>query len=235
MSTTRNGTYGQFCPVAMAAELLCTRWTILIIRELLAGTTRFNDLRRGNPRVPPALLSQRLKTLEQAGIVERTSVPGDPAVMEYRLSKSGLELRPIVETMGRWGYRWICASSSMEHLDAQLLMWDMRRNITVDPAPPGRRIVEFHYPDAAPKDRKWWLVIEPGAHPQICSIDPGHDVDLYVTAPLAVMTSVWMGYETFTASLADDRLRLVGDRSLAEDLRKWLRLSWLTRQDREAA
>jgi DNA-binding HxlR family transcriptional regulator len=219
----------------MAAELICTRWTILIIRELLAGTTRFNDLRRGNPRVPPALLSQRLKALEEAGIVVRTSVPADPVVMEYGLTKAGMELRPIVEAMGRWGDRWICSTASADHLDAQLLMWDMRRNITVDSAPPARRIIEFHYPDAAPKDRRWWLVIEPGASTQICSIDPGHDVDLYVTVPLAVMTAIWLGRETFAAAIADDRLRFVGDSRLADDLRKWLRLSWIAQQKRYVA
>jgi DNA-binding HxlR family transcriptional regulator len=219
----------------MAAELLCTRWTMLIVRELLAGTTRFNDLRRGNPRVPPALLSQRLKALEEAGIVERSSIISDPGVMEYRLTKAGFELRPIVEAMGRWGYRWICSTASMEHLDASLLMWDMRRNITVDPVPTGRRVVEFNYPDASPNDRKWWLVIEPGTSPQICSIDPGHDVDLYVTVPLGVMTAIWMGHETFAAAIADDRLRFVGDTHLVDDLRKWLRLSWIAQQERQVA
>jgi DNA-binding HxlR family transcriptional regulator len=231
----KSGSYGQFCPVAMAAELLCTRWTILIVRELLSGTTRFNDLRRGNPRVPPALLSQRLKALEVAGVVERNPVPSEPGVFEYRLTKSGLELRPLVESMGRWGHRWICSTISMNNLDAQLLMWDMRRNIAVDPSPRSRKIIEFNYPDAAPKDRKWWLVIEPDSPAQICSVDPGHDVDLYVTVPLGVMTAIWMGHETFAAALADDRLRFVGDTQLAVDLRKWLRLSWVVQQERQVA
>ena len=228
-------TYGQFCPVAMAAELLCTRWTMIIIRELLCGSTRFNELRRGMPRIPPALLSQRLKSLEEAGIVERTHVPGESGVMDYRLSKSGLELGGIVEGMGQWGQRWISSKASMERLDGALLMWDMRRNIKLDPQPDHRRVIQFFYDDAPVNDRRWWLVVEPGRPPQICSIDPGYDVDLYVTAPLGVMTAIWMGHEGFAKAIADDRLRLVGDSRLAEDLQKWLRLSGFAHEERQVA
>src|SRR5437660_1539432 len=100
------GSYKQFCPVAMAAEILCTRWTIVLLRELIAGSTRFNDLRRGVPRMSPALLSQRLKDLEAAGIVRRAP-SRDAGVFEYRLTDRGHELRPIVEAFGIWGQRWI--------------------------------------------------------------------------------------------------------------------------------
>src|SRR5512143_3655210 len=119
--------YQQFCPVAMAAEILCTRWTVVVLRELLAGSTRFNDLRRGVPRMSPALLSQRLKDLEAAGVVRRSGA--GPESGEYHPPPAGLELGPLVMAFGHWGQRWIRSELSLQHLDVQLLMWDMRRKL----------------------------------------------------------------------------------------------------------
>jgi DNA-binding HxlR family transcriptional regulator len=115
-----HGSYKQFCPVAMAAEILCTRWTIVLVRELFAGSARFNDLRRGVPRMSLALLSQRLKELETAGIVCRAPSPVEPGVFEYHLTKSGRELGPLVEAFGVWGQRWVEAEPSLRHLDVSL-------------------------------------------------------------------------------------------------------------------
>src|SRR5690242_21620405 len=120
------GSYRQFCPVAMAAEILCTRWTVVLLRELIAGSTRFNELRRGVPRMSPALLSQRLKELEAAGILARESLVSEPGIFEYRLTPAGRELGPLVEAFGVWGQRRIKAELSLQNLDVQLLMWDMR-------------------------------------------------------------------------------------------------------------
>jgi DNA-binding HxlR family transcriptional regulator len=102
-----DSSYNQFCPVAMAAEILCSRWTLVLLRELVVGSTRFNELRRGVPRMSPALLSKRLKDLEAAGIVTRTAMPDEPDVFEYRLTEAGKDLRPIVEAVGVWGQRWL--------------------------------------------------------------------------------------------------------------------------------
>ena len=120
--------YGQFCPVAMAAEIFCTRWTPLILRELLCGTRRFNDLRKGVPRMSPSLLSKRLKELEQAGVVE--TVRRGSVGTEYRLTAAGEELRGIVMALGKWGHRWVDSQDALRKLDPSLLMWDMRRNLT---------------------------------------------------------------------------------------------------------
>src|SRR5436189_961355 len=111
------GSYKQFCPVAMAAEVLCTRWTVVLLRELIAGSTRFNELRRGVPRMSPALLSQRLKDLELAGIVTRTASASDSGVFEYQLTESGRELGPLVDAFGIWGQRRIESKLSLQHLD----------------------------------------------------------------------------------------------------------------------
>jgi len=226
--------YGQFCPVAMAAEILCARWTIVLVRELVAGTTRFNDLRRGAPRISPALLSQRLKELEEAGVVERRPNRSQPGVMEYHLTEAGLELAPIVEAFGVWGQRWVDKDLSLEQLDAQLLMWDMRRNLNPDPMPDRRCIIQFQYPEQPELARTWWLIVEPGAEVDLCSVDPGHDVDLYVAADLRTMTAIWMGYENVRRAIGAGRVRTIGDSKLAATMQTWLGLSPLAKAARVA-
>lgn len=222
------GGYAQFCPVTMAAEVLCSRWTIPLLRELLFGSRRFNDLRRGLARMSPALLSHRLKELEAQGVVRR--VDG-----EYHLTPAGEELRPIVEAMGLWGQRWIDSDLSLQHLDAHLLMWDMRRRLNPDPLPGRRTVIQFQYPERPEAERSWWLVVEPGEPVDLCSLDPGFDVDLYVTSDLRTMTAIWMGYDTVRGAIACERLKLVGQRALADNMQTWLGLSTLADAARPAA
>ena len=218
------GSYRQFCPVAMAAEILCTRWTVVLLRELIAGSTRFNELRRGVPRMSPALLSQRLKDLEAAGIVTR-KVAAEPGVVEYRLTEAGRELAPIVEAFGVWGQRRIEADLSLQHLDVQLLMWDMRRNLNTTPMPARRSVIEFAYPELPAAQRRWWLLVDPETGVDLCSIDPGFDVDLYVSVDLRTMTAIWMGLDTVRAAVANRRMILTGNRQLSTAMQSWLGLS----------
>jgi len=219
------GSYKQFCPVAMAAEVLCTRWTVVLLRELVAGSTRFNDLRRGVPRMSPALLSKRLKDLEEAGIVVRVASRAEPGVLEYHLTPAGRELEGVIMAIGKWGQHWVEAQLSLENLDPSLLMWDMRRNLDPTPMPDRRCVVQFIYPEQPSARRCWWLVIEPDADVDLCSVDPGFDVDLYVTVDLRTMTAIWMGLTTVGDSLAKNKLTLTGDRHLAKDMQAWLGLS----------
>ena len=220
-----NASYGQFCPVAMAAEILCTRWTIVLVRELAAGSTRFNDLRRGVPRMSPALLSQRLKDLEAAGIVHRTPVARESGVFDYRLTRAGQELAPVVDAFGVWGKRWIDGDLTLERLDVQLLMWDMRRGLVLDPMPDRKVIVQFRFGELAADRRSWWLVVEPDRETELCSIDPGFDVDLYVATDLRTMTAIWMGYDTLADAANARRLMLTGDDALSDSIESWLGLS----------
>lgn len=219
------GSYQQFCPVAMAAEILCTRWTIILLREMFAGSTRFNELRRGVPRMSPALLSQRLKELEAAGIVARAASSADPAVSEYQLTEAGRELGPLVEAFGIWGQRRIESKLSLQHLDVDLLMWDMRRNLNTTPMPPHRSVVEVVYPELPPAQRRWWLIVDPGTGVDLCKIDPGLDVDLYVSIDLRTMTAIWLGLDTVRAAVANRRMVLTGKRELASSMQTWLGLS----------
>lgn len=223
------GSYGQFCPVAMAAEILCTRWTILLLRELICGSVRFNELRRGLPRMSPALLSQRLKELETARVVQRISSAKEPDIFEYHLTPAGRELEPLVMAFGTWGQRWVKSELSLQKLDAQLLMWDMRRNLNPEPIPKRRCVINFQYPALPQQERLWWLVVEPSTAVDLCQIDPGFDVDLYVTTDLRTMTAIWMGAETVRNALKNERLLLTGNRQLATDMQTWLGLSVFAR------
>lgn len=224
--------YGQFCPVAMAAEIVCSRWTVLVLRELLCGSTRFNDLRRGLPRMSPTLLSKRLKELETAGVVRtvRTAAGGS----EYQLTDAGEELRPIVVGLGFWGQRWVESRLSLRNLDPTLLMWDMHRNLNLGSLPTGRSTIQFLYPELAPAYQNYWLVIDSG-RVELCQADPGFEIDLLVTSSLRTMTSVWMGHAKLEAEIKSGRVQLDGDPRLAGAMQKWLKLSIFAQAERRAA
>ncbi|MBO6720057.1 MAG: helix-turn-helix transcriptional regulator [Rhizobiaceae bacterium] len=215
--------YKQFCPVAMAAEVLCTRWTMVLLRELIAGSTRFNDLRHGVPKMSPTLLSLRLKQLEQAGIVERRPAPSERGAYEYHLSAAGRDLRAVVEAMGFWGQKWVESSLSLKNCDPSLLMWDMRRNLNPEPLPKKRTVIQFLYRELPSTKSHWWLVIEPDGEVDLCWSDPGFDIDLYVTTDLRTMTAIWMGVTTVANEL--DKIEFSGARSIADTMQGWLGLS----------
>ncbi len=227
--------YNQFCPVAMAAEILCARWTLVLVRELVCGSTRFNDLRRGLPRMSPALLSKRLKDLERAGIVVRSKVPSEKDVFEYRLTEAGRELAPVIESIGSWGQRWIELEASLKNLDPNLLMWDIRRNIDVTPMPRRRSTIQFIFTDLEAARRNWWLLVEPRQGVDLCSVDPGFDVDLYLSTDLRTMTEVWMGYTAIARAKDEGRLNLTGDPKLEASMKTWLRLSRFAKIDKLVA
>jgi len=228
------GSYRQFCPVAMAAEILGARWTLMVVRELVAGSTRFNDLRRGLTRMSPALLSKRLKDLEAAGIVER--VPArEGEGHEYRLTQAGQELQPVIEALGCWGHRWVESELTLENLDAGLLMWDMRRNLNTQPMPRRKTTILLLYPELPPQDRRWWLVVEPDGTVDLCSVDPGFDVALHITADLRAMTEIWLGLLPITRAIDTRRITLVGDREIEGKIQRWLGLSPFAAVERKVA
>lgn len=215
--------YKQFCPVAMAAEVLCTRWTMVLLRELLAGSTRFNDLRRGVPKMSPTLLAQRLRELEQAGIVSRQPVKTEKSIFEYQLTEAGQELRPLVIAMGTWGQRWVESQLSLRNLDPSLLMWDMRRNLNPAPLPNQRVVIQFLYQDLPKTKKDWWLVVEPGGEVDLCWSEPGFEIDLYVSTDLKTMTAIWMGLQTVRESR--NSIKFDGSKKLQSSMQTWLGLS----------
>lgn len=212
--------YGQFCPVAKAAELVAERWTFLVIRELLLGSRRFNELKRGVPLMSPSLLSQRLKELQRAGIVRKVEGDG-PKNTEYELTEAGEQLRPIVEGLGVWGLRWAHDRITREDLDPGLLMWDMRRGICAEHMPAGRSVIEFDFGAREKKKRMWWLVVTDG-EVDLCLVYPGYDADLTVTTDLRAMTDVWLRRMSVNDALRGGLIHLEGRRDLARSFPKWL-------------
>ncbi len=229
---TEVGSYGQFCPVSMASEILCSRWTILVLREMLCGSTRFNDLRRGLPRMSPSLLSKRLKELEKAGVILSVATTG--GLSEYRLTEAGEDLRPIVIGMGVWGQRWVESRLSLRNLDPSLLMWDMRRNLNPDPLLPRRCTIQFQYPELSEAQRNWWLVVEAGTV-DLCGFDPGFEVDLLVTSSLRTMTAIWMGISPLRQEVNAGRVQLDGDPAVGRAMQQWLKLSTFAPVERRVA
>ncbi len=231
--------YGQYCPVARAAEILSQRWTLLILRDLLGGVRRFNDLRRGVPLMSPSLLSRRLKDLEKWGIVTRVR-DAESGAVEYRTTPAARELRPILELLGAWGQRWVRNQLIDDELDVSLLMWDV--SLRVDPKKfgPGQTVIGFEFKDRPRLKKgdwwvdKWWLVLADGES-DLCLRDPGFDVDLYIATDLRTMTRVWMGDIPVREALRSEAIELQGSRSLVDSFERWLPLSHHAQHERPPA
>lgn len=169
----------------------------------------------------PALLSKRLRELEAAGVIRRV----DGTAPEYRLTEAGQELKPIIASIGHWAMRWVDSECTLANLDAQLLMWNMRRKIDPQPLPARRVVVEFIYPELPREQRRYWLIVSPSTGTDLCSIDPGYEVDLYVTADLKAMTSAWMGMSKMKDEIESGQIVLSGDPELVRTLSVWMKLS----------
>ncbi len=218
--------YGQFCPVAKAAELLCERWTMLVVRELIAGSRHFNELRRGLPLISPTLLSRRLKQLTLAGVIRR--VRGAKGMTMYELTPAGGELRAMIEFMAVWGHRWVGSQFAEQDLDAGLLMWDIRRSVSGKAFPERRIVVEFHLTDAPPGMGQWWLVSD-GGEVDLCREDPGHEVDIMLRSSVRTLTEVWMWRLPAQEAVRAGRIELFGAPALKQGLLTWLQGSPLVR------
>jgi DNA-binding HxlR family transcriptional regulator len=215
--------YGQFCPVAVACEVFAERWTPLIVRELFAGSRRFSEIRRGMPLISRALLTQRLRHLEDVGVVESRPIGRG---REYRLSQAGAEFHGIIEGLGNWGQRWVHGRASAENLDASLLLWNMRRRLAVDRLPDRRVVVRFDF-RGVPAGRgpvTAWLVVT-RKDVDVCLKDPGYGVDLVVAAELGTFTRVWLGDVAFEQAVRSRRISLEGPRELVRAFPGWLLLS----------
>ena len=217
--------YGQFCPVAKAAEVVAERWTPLVLREMISGCNRFNDIHRGVPLMSKSLLSKRLKELEHAGLVYRAEIPGE-GVNGYFLTEAGEALRPIIVSLGEWGHRYVRSNFTHQDLDPSLLMWDIRRLVQTEHLPRDRTVIEFEFADQTDAQRRWWLLKEPGSNEiDLCLHDPGHEVDLQVETDLETMTRVWMGDMDVPVALRSGGLKLHGSPALRLSFQDWIGLS----------
>ena len=210
-------TYGQFCPVSMAAELFAERWVPLVLRELLGGSRHFAELRRGIPRIQPSTLSLRLRQLEDAGVLVRRKA-GDG--WEYQLTEAGEELRAVIERLGLWGARWLDHEISREHLDPDFLMWSMHRHLPFSALPDRRVVLEFALHDAGLARHLWWMVVERG-EVDLCIRHPGHAVDLAIATDLVTLTSVYLGHLDPQVAVRSGVVQLRGARELTRSFADW--------------
>ncbi|MEX2128127.1 MAG: helix-turn-helix domain-containing protein [Xanthobacteraceae bacterium] len=220
--------YGQFCPLALASEVVGERWTLLVLREIMLGARRFNDIHRGVPRMSPSLLSKRLKRLEKAGIIERRRSGGHT---EYLLSEAGKELQHTIEALAHWGKQWMPATLSRDRADPDLVMWDMHRRMDLARMPARRTVIRFDFADQSKAKRLRWIVGN-SSGVELCITDPGFEVDLYVSTDSRIITWVWYGDIPLKRALSDGSIELHGASHLRSAFPSWLQLSLLASVER---
>ena len=214
--------YGQFCPIAKSSEILGDTWSILIVREMLLGSTRFSQLQKGLPKISPTILTKRLKELETCGVILKRKLSAQKG-HEYRLTPAGRELSGVIEALAVWGMRWARDEMEPDDLDATFLMFDIERNIVTNELPDGENVICFQFPDLDDFS-KWWVICD-GNNTDLCYQDPGKDVTAYITANSVDMIKVWMGDLPLSAALRDDKITLLGEPLICNRLRKWFPLS----------
>ncbi len=198
-----SASYRQFCPVAMAAEVLESRWTLLIVRELCLGSKHFNDIRKGVPKMSPTLLSKRLKELGS----RKT---------EYVLTEAGDELFEVIHAIGSWGKRWIDMRHHLDRAEENLLIWDIRRNLRIENFPMNEAVLQIYITDAPKKTSNWWFVFNGKERPDVGYLDPSLDVDLYIETNLSSLTKVWLGEGSHTSESEANSFQLEGSQKLIE-------------------
>ena len=217
-----NHGFGQFCPIALASEVLTQRWMLLIIHQLMDSSTRFNDIRRGVPKISATLLKQRLEALEYAEIVEKSPI-ADTGNYEYFLTPAGKELKEILLGIGTWGQRW-ARDIEDQDLDPGWLVWNMHRRLDTNEMPAGRTVIHLEFTDANRRERFFWLVVNDDKV-DVCLKYPGFSPDIKVTSTVRVMAEVWKGCRSIGDELAKGSIELEGHSSLRKGFPSWLLLS----------
>ncbi|MEM1046946.1 MAG: helix-turn-helix domain-containing protein [Pseudomonadota bacterium] len=216
--------FGLYCPTSKACEVLMPRWTIQILGELWGGSSRFNDIRRGLPGVSPTLLSRRLKEMQENGLLERVEDPATGTIDYFRTEKAA-ELDGVLIALAKWAQKHVRAEIALEDRDADLLMWNIRRQIVVSELPRRRQVMRFNFSDATSPASTYWVICRPGEEVELCASDPGFDVDLYVETSVAVFTGIYLGRRSFERDVNDGLLFMTGDQRLIRTFRQWLAFS----------
>ena len=212
--------YNQFCPISKAMDVLGEKWTLLIIRELLLGSSRFTELQQGLSQISPSLLSKRLRQLEEEELIFRKHIPGQRGY-EYFPSESCQELLPVMEQLGVWGMRWARHQMAEDDFDLNLLMLHLERSIQVDKLPGKQTVIRFNFSDVS-EYSSWWVVVS-GREVDVCIHDPGKEVDIYLNTGVKVMCQLWMGEISYKKAIAEKTLELMGPKALTRDVTNWLK------------
>ena len=211
--------YGQFCPISKAVEILGDKWTLLIVRELLMGGRRYSELQRGLSQISPTILSKRLDSLSRYGLVLKKKIPNQKGY-EYFPTKSCSELLPIIKSLGDWGMRWAKSNLTEKDYDVELLMLYLQRSVNSDNLVGDETVIRFKFTDIK-EFPDWWMVVEDNKV-DLCTNDPGKDVDVYFTTTVKTMVDVWMGWSTYRKAIAQDELKLVGPKALINNVSAWM-------------
>jgi DNA-binding HxlR family transcriptional regulator len=210
--------YGQFCPVAKATELIGERWTLLILRELVLGTHRFSDFQRALSRISPSLLTKRLRDLEKAGIIVKKSQQGRRGY-QYYLTPAGRQLSPIIEHLAVWGMRWARGQLTDKELDVEFLMWEIQRRLDTEALPDGETVLCFIFEELS-QFKSWWVVVGDN-YVDLCTENPGKDVDLYISSTVRTMVEIWEGTLELKLALRKRLIKTNGVQILAKTLPDW--------------
>lgn len=214
--------YGQFCPIAKATEMLGEKWTLLVVRELLMGGTRFSELQRGLTLISPTMLSKRLDSLEDYGLVLKKKISGQKGY-EYYPTRSCSELLPIIQSLGEWGMRWARSNLTEKDFDVELLMLYLKRSIDPSKLIGNETVIRFKFTDIETYP-DWWIMVK-GDEVDLCVNDPGKNVDVYFTTTVRTMAEVWMGDTSYRKAIASDALKIVGADLLIRDVSSWMQNS----------
>lgn len=218
-------TYGQFCPVAKAAEVFCERWTPLILRELATGSMHFAEIQRGVPLASPTLISRRLKQLEAEGVVERRKTKSGKT-WTYHLTPAGEEFAPIIEALGTWGQRWTRRDLQEHEVSLDLLLWAMEKSVNPNAFDKERSLVQLDLTDQPVHRRTWWFLNE-GDRCELCLKDTGHEVDAYLACTLRDMIHIWRGELSIRDAISTERLLIHGKSDARRAVPDWLGVSTL--------
>lgn len=211
--------YGQFCPIAKSTEIIGEKWTLLIIRELLMGGSRFNELHRGLSLISPTILSKRLEALSEHGLVLKKKIPGQRGY-EYFPTQSCKELLPIIRSLGDWGMNWARSNLTEKDYDVELLMLYLKRSIVPGALIGRETVIRFKFTDIE-KYPDWWLVVT-GEEVDLCVKNPGKDVDVYFTSSVKTMADIWMGDNTYKRAIREGALKIVGHEMLTRNVTSWM-------------
>jgi len=220
----KSSTYGQYCPLALASELLCRRWTILVVSRLLDGCRTFNEIHQGVPKISPSLLSTRLSELEHAGLVKRQKMRNENRY-RYEPTHAALELTALIDQMAIWGQHW-ARDMSMDDLDPAFLAWSMSLRMNTDAMPRGRTVVEFEFSGTPTEFRRFWLVNNDG-NVDMCLKDPGYETDLHVRSDIRCFVEAWRGFRDLRQEILKGKIRLAGPKQLTSSFPDWLLFSAL--------
>ena len=221
--------YGQYCPVAKTSEILGDRWTLLIVREMLAGASGFNELQRGLPGISRSVLSNRMRALERAGVIERRTGPKG-RTLEYRLTTAGRDLEPVVQAIGEWGATWSFTDPRPEELDPYLLIVWMARHVDRRQLPTTRTVVKFDFRDP---NQRYWMVLE-RSEVSVCLQHPGFEVDLEVMVDTATLYCVYLGRAELSDAIRAGRLAMSGPQTLQREFGHWFTWSAFASASRSA-